>query len=216
MCRAATGMPKECVPEWDWRNWRGTTSRPTISACSLRLLLLKVLKISEEMTSCFLLPSVLTVFSMNILYTPGLFNKICSHEKQADKNHRYSCLQWGYKQARAEKRKASSVAVVVNIYPALWTKPLLQFDSLHSNCTYSFFFSIALHISELNSWESVNSISIRTNHVIPRSLSISCTIQQCPRLTSFKWKGWKGWPDYCSSGIRPRHKATLNALCFIH
>lgn len=72
MCRAATGMPKECVQGWDWRNWRGMTSRRIISAYSLRLSLLKVLKISEEIISFyFFLPPVLIVFSMKILYTPS-------------------------------------------------------------------------------------------------------------------------------------------------
>lgn len=53
MCRAATGTPKECVPEWDWRSWQGMTSRPTISAYWQRLLSLKVPETSEDSSSFF-------------------------------------------------------------------------------------------------------------------------------------------------------------------
>lgn len=136
MCRADTGMPKECVPGWDWRNWRGTTSRLTISAYSLRLSLLKVLKFSVEMISCFPLPPVLIV-SLIVLSTPGILIKSAAMKSRQTKITDIHVFSEVINKCKVEKRKASSVAVVVNIYPALWTKLRLQFDSLHSN--YSFF-----------------------------------------------------------------------------
>lgn len=48
MCRAATGTPRACVPEWAWRSWPRRTSQHTISACWPRPSPLKVPGTTEE------------------------------------------------------------------------------------------------------------------------------------------------------------------------